>query len=269
MTKPYLVESFPDGYLVLGDSTDPVVQNKVLRLVQAKVPLLLCDPPYGNIVSEKWDMTKDDDATFCKWMLDWTRAWSDLLLLDGGAFYVWGGVGRPGFRPFFRYLHKVEVVDSFELAALITWRKKRAYGVQNNYLFVREELAYFCKGNAKKPLCFNVPLTNQLRGYKGYDEKYEAKSDFLRRTMVWDETEIFKGKWHPTQKPVSVMKVPIEVHTKSGEYVVDMFGGSCVTAFAAREVGRRFVCIEKNQEYFEKARDKLKNGEKALLFLTS
>jgi len=250
MSKP-MVERFQDGYAILGDSTSVEVRTDVRRLV-GPVALIVADPPYGNIVDETWDRIASDDDQFAQWMVAWTRAWTDDALLAGGAFYVWGGVGRPGFRPFLRYLHEVERKGTFELANLITWKKKRAYGVPKNYLWTREELAYFVNGDAKKPRTFNIPLLEEKRGYPGYDAKHPAKSEYLRRTNVWtDVTEILKGKLHPTQKPQRVIEVPIEVHTRPGECVIDLFAGAGTTAFAARKLGRRFAVIEKEKDIFE------------------
>jgi site-specific DNA-methyltransferase (adenine-specific) len=184
-------------------------------------------------------------------MISWTREWSSSLL-DGGAFYVWGGIGSPEFRPFLRYLHDVEEKGKFELANLITWKKKRGYGVQNNYLFTREECAYFIKGNAKKPRKFNIPLLEEKRGYAGYNKNYPAKSEFFRRTNVWtDINEIFQGKVHPTQKTQRLFEVIMEIHTDPGDWVIDPFAGAGTLAFAARKLGRKFVIIEKHADYFE------------------
>jgi len=245
------VERFDDGIALCADSTSPSVVAFVKEQV-GEVPLILADPPYGNVVSEKWDVTEQTDEQFSKWMVDWTDLWKNDCLLPGGGFYVWGGIGQPGFRPFFKYVRDVELVGQFELSNVITWKKKRGYGLSYNYLFVREELAYFVKGNAKKPRCFNIPLLNEVRGYAGYNKKYPAKSAFYRRTNVWtDITEIMRGKAHPTEKAQRVAEIPIEVHTNPGEYVLDPFAGSGSTALAARKLGRKFVMIEKDEEIFE------------------
>lgn len=255
--RPVEIVRFSDGLAVLGDATDPALIMSVATMT-GQVPLIVADPPYGNVVSEKWDTYDGSAAAFAQQMVAWTRAWSAHALLPQGAFYVWGGIGSPGFRPFMRYLHEAEMLGEFELANLITWKKKRAYGVQHNYLFTREELAYFTKGPAKKPLKFNVPLLDKKRGYAGYNVKYPAKSEFYRRTNVWtDITEIFRGKVHPTQKPKRLHEVLIETHTDPGDWVIDPFAGSGVTAEAARSLGRKFVVIENDADIFKTLVDRL------------
>ena len=167
--------------------------------------------------------------------------------------YVWGGIGKPGFRPFMRYLVRAEQQGSFELANLITWSKKRGYGVQNNYLFTREECAYFVNGDAKHPLKFNVPYLTTKRGYPGYDTKYPAKSEYYRRTNVWnDVVEILRGKKSPAQKQQRLHEIMIEVHTDIGDWVVDPFAGAGTTAYACRKLGRKFVVIEQDENEFRK-----------------
>jgi site-specific DNA-methyltransferase (adenine-specific) len=248
------IEKFDDGYAFCADSTVPGLRAQVRELT-GDVPLIVADPPYGNILPVKWDNYQGtDEDQFTDWMIGWTRVWS-ACLLPNAAFYVWGGIGTPGFRPFFRYLSQIERESDIGLniANLITWKKKRAYGIQHNYLFTREECVYLFKGDdIKKPRCFNVPLLEEKRGYAGYNKKYPAKSDHFRRTNVWtDVTEVMRGKVHDAQKAQRVIEVPIEVHTKPGEWVIDPFAWSGTTALAARKLGRKFVVIEKDEETFE------------------
>ena len=248
---------FKDGIAIQGDSMSQETVDFVSNHVGGEVALVATDPPYGNIVDEAWDRTDLSDTDFAAEMVEWTQKWASILA-QGGAFYVWGGLGLRGFRPFFKYLTMAES-PNFQLANMITWSKKRAYGVQNNYLYTREELAYFVKGNAKKPRCFNIPLLETKRGYSGYNAKYPAKSEFYRRTNVWtDVTEIFRGKLHPTQKPERVVEIPIEVSTNAGDWVVDPFSGAGTTAFAARKLDRKFVVIEREESYFDALVERLK-----------
>jgi site-specific DNA-methyltransferase (adenine-specific) len=238
------------GALIEGDCTSPDVREEVLRRT-GLLPLTIADPPYGNIVNKAWDKVTTSDESYADWMFSWTRFFASMCL-PNAALYVWGGVGKPGFRPFYHYLAKVERETPFQLANHITWGKKRAYGVQHNYLFCREELAYLTLGDLKKPRKFEVPLLDVKRGYAGYNSEYPAKSEYLRRTNVWtDINELFKGKVHENQKPERLSEVLIQVHTAQGEWVFEPFAGSGSTARAARALGRRFVAVEKGAEEFE------------------
>lgn len=58
-------------------------------------------------------------------------------------------------------------------------------------------------------------------------------------------------RFHPTQKPVALFGWCLKLFTKEGESVIDCFSGSGTTAIACHRGKRRFVCIEKDKEYFE------------------
>lgn len=58
-------------------------------------------------------------------------------------------------------------------------------------------------------------------------------------------------RWHPTQKPVEVMRWSLG-HT-TGELILDPFAGSGTTLRAAKDLGRRAVGIELEERYCEVA----------------
>lgn len=62
-----------------------------------------------------------------------------------------------------------------------------------------------------------------------------------------------KETTHPTEKPVQVLKHLLRVFTNPGDIVIDPFLGSGSTIVAAREMGRRWVGIEMNEEYCKMA----------------
>lgn len=251
------IVEFKDGYAIHGNFPDAEIISKIFSMV-GHFPLIQADPPYGNVINAQWDKIDTDDTQFASWMINWTKM-CQTLTLPGGALYVFGGIGQPLFRPFFRYLVRVEEETGYNLSSLITWKKRRAYGIQWGYLFCREEIAYLVNGDIKKPRCFNVPLLAEERGYEGYNDNYPAKSKFLRRSNVWaDITELFRGKVHDAEKPLRIMEIPIEVHTQRGEWVLDPFAGSGTTALAARKLERRFVVIESDKIEFEKLVERLK-----------
>ena len=59
--------------------------------------------------------------------------------------------------------------------------------------------------------------------------------------------------WHPTQKPVDLIRYLIRTFTNEGETVLDATIGSGTTAIAAIREHRHFIGFEKNKEYFDKA----------------
>lgn len=236
------IKQFKNGYVIEADCVVDMAEiTKWLLDTVGKIPLIITDPPYGNILKKKWDKTKLTQEQFVEWMIKWTNGYKEVLQ-KGGGFYIWGGVGKKKFRPFMLYTSQVEKQTGLEIKNYITWSKKRAYGVKDNYLFTREELLFLSNGKVTK---FNIPYLAKERGYEGYNKKYPAKSKFLRRTNIWtDITEIFKGKVHEAQKPIQVYQIPIEVHTDTGDYILDIFGGSGTCAEAAIKCSRKYIIVE-------------------------
>lgn len=62
---------------------------------------------------------------------------------------------------------------------------------------------------------------------------------------------------HPTQKPVAILKKMIEIASNEGDIIFDPFMGVGSTGVAAMELGRRFIGVELNKEYFEAAKNRI------------
>ncbi len=62
---------------------------------------------------------------------------------------------------------------------------------------------------------------------------------------------------HPTQKPVALMEYLIKTYTNEHETVLDFTMGSGSTGVAAKNLNRRFIGIEKNEKYFEIAKQRI------------
>jgi len=58
-------------------------------------------------------------------------------------------------------------------------------------------------------------------------------------------------RWHPTQKPIALMKWVVEGYTQSGATVLDPFMGSGTTGVACVQTGRPFIGIEIDERYFD------------------
>lgn len=62
---------------------------------------------------------------------------------------------------------------------------------------------------------------------------------------------------HPTQKPISIMSTLIRMCTNENDLILDPFAGSGTLALACLETDRRYVCIEKDDNYFKIIEDRI------------
>lgn len=62
---------------------------------------------------------------------------------------------------------------------------------------------------------------------------------------------------HPTQKPLGLFEKILLDYSKENDLILDCFSGSGTTAVACYNTKRKFICIEKDKEYFEKSKERL------------
>lgn len=66
-----------------------------------------------------------------------------------------------------------------------------------------------------------------------------------------------RKRFHPTQKPVALLEYLVKTYTKPGETVLDFTMGSGSTGVACINTSRKFIGIEKDDEYFEIAKNRI------------
>ena len=71
-----------------------------------------------------------------------------------------------------------------------------------------------------------------------------------------------EGNVHPTVKPIALMEYLVKLVAPENAIVLDPFMGSGTTGVAAVNLGRGFVGIEKEKEYFDIAERRIENAEK-------
>lgn len=65
---------------------------------------------------------------------------------------------------------------------------------------------------------------------------------------------------HPTQKPVDLLEYLIKTYTDEGMTVLDNCMGSGSTGVAAKQLKRNFIGMELDKEYFEIAKQRIKEA---------
>ncbi len=108
-------------------------------------------------------------------------------------------------------------------------------------------------------------------------DKNNGNNDFADCELAWTNftTAVRKYDWtwngmlqqnmknkdiriHPTQKPRGLLEKILLDYSKENDLILDCFSGSGTTAVACYNTNRRFICIEKDKEYYEKSLERLK-----------
>jgi len=100
---------------------------------------------------------------------------------------------------------------------------------------------------------------DKMEGFKTFTELQEIDKKYQSTFNLWEgnkyKSNILKYKkdyngYHPTQKPVLLLEDLIKTFSNENDLVVDLTMGSGSTGVAALRTGRRFVGIEKDENYF-------------------
>lgn len=85
------------------------------------------------------------------------------------------------------------------------------------------------------------------------------------RTAAHNEASQVKQKrFHPTQKPIVLMAWCLKNYSKENDLIFDAFAGSFTTAIACIRTKRRFIGVELDPIYFEKAVERVETELKQL-----
>lgn len=110
-------------------------------------------------------------------------------------------------------------------------------------------------------------------------DKENGATDFADCEIAWTNLKkairIIRYQWHgmirknneprghhPTQKPIGVMKWCISHLPKDAISIIDPFMGSGTTGIAAVQMGRKFIGIEQDAEYFDIACKRIEDAQR-------
>lgn len=116
-----------------------------------------------------------------------------------------------------------------------------------------------------KNVCEQFPteeLWNKLSDILQFDIPYSDVSQTFNPQMgytdVWNDIDFYKEKrYHPTQKPLKLLKRLILASSNEEDCVLDPFSGCGSTQIAAHMLNRSFVGIELDEKYFNIAEQRV------------
>jgi len=240
-----------DGQKIyLGDAIE-ILSNEIH---DGSIDLIFADPPYNigknfNGTKDKWG--SDDDY------LKWCYQWLDLCikkLKSNGSLYVMTSTQN---MPYFDiYLRKSLIIMS-----RIVWYYDSS-GVQARKYY----------GSLYEPILFCVKDKNNYT-FNSEDILVEAKTGAIRKLIdyrksnptVYNSKKVPGNVWeiprvryrmneyenHPTQKPTALLERIIKASSNSGDIVLDPFSGTFTTSYVAKQLNRKSIGIEIQEEYIK------------------
>lgn len=209
--------------LLCGDSTSLDALQQLVAGEQ--VDLLLTDPPY-NLAYE--GRTKDalsiqndemDGAQFRQFLRDAFTA-ADMVMRAGAAFYIWHSESEG-------YNFRGATSDAgWTVRQCLIWKKHKLVMGRQDYQWKHEPCLYGWKEGAA----------------------HLWTSDRKQTTILEFERPGRNGE-HPTMKPVALFEYQMLNSTRSGDVVLDLFGGSGTTIIAAEKHGRCARVLELDPRY--------------------
>jgi len=215
--------------LLCGDSRK---QGDVDRVLAGGRPVLIAtDPPYGCSYSgaerpagsgKNWTATgrgADVAPEDLDELLDGFLLAALARAAKGVAVYVWHAtVRQPAIATAF-------AKHGLLLHQVLVWTKPTPAFSFAFYAWQHEPCAFGWREGEKPP--------RRVDGIVGtvWPADWEGKARVV-------------GNEHPTQKPVRLFELPMEMHTKRGDVVLESFAGSGSQIIAAEKLGRRCRAIE-------------------------
>ena len=129
----------------------------------------------------------------------------------------------------------------FKILNVITWAKTNPPpNISCRYFTYSTEFIIWARKLPKVPHCYNYELMKRLNGDKQMTDVWH-----LPAIARWEKS---CGK-HPTQKPLGVLTRLIQASTLPWAWILDPFSGSGTTGIAANLLGRRYLGLEKEEEF--------------------
>lgn len=230
------------GEFLLGDCFEHMA-----TLPDASVDMVLCDLPYGT-TQNKWDSVLPLDALWKEYwrvckpnaavVLTAAQPFTSALVMSSVATFKhdwsWGKTQPTG------HLNARRQPMRNHEDVLVFGRGKLLYNAQGLQTF----------GKIKRR------GSNGANFGKSGTENFQEHTGFPRSRLEVGSVE--GDRFHPTQKPVALFEYLIRTYTDAGQVVLDNTAGSGTTAIAAENAGRKWICIERDHDYYAKAVERVR-----------
>jgi site-specific DNA-methyltransferase (adenine-specific) len=255
------------------DATNPEHFRKITG--DDKPCLFINDPPYNVVVgnTNTRSLSKQSLSNYIKFSKSWVRNCVEVMG-ENAHFYIWLGTDvRDNFQPFPDFMIMMRDVTELTPRNFITLRNQRGYGTQKNWMWVRQELLHYIKGNPEFTVIY-TDIPKILRGYykeingKRTENLERGKSENIRAGNVWvDIQQVFYRMEENVpgcyaQKPLKAIERIISSSSREGSVVLDCFAHSGTTLIAGERLKRRVLTFDNDPVFAEITIRRLENFRK-------
>ena len=259
--------------LLCGDSTSPKDVERLMDGEQAD--LLLTDPPYNvNYEGSNGKKIKNDnmaESEFRQFLLQAYSCALDACRTGAPAYIFHADTEGEAFRAMFREA-------GWELHGCLVWVKNSLVLGHADYQWQHEPCLYGWKPGANHYFVNDRTNTTVIDDDKPTDFSKMTKAELLQKAVAMAEyihqqpTSVLRYPKpkacaeHPTMKPIPMLGKLIKNSSRSGDIVLDLFGGSDSTMIACEQLNRRCFMMEYDPRYCDVivARWEAFTGEKAV-----
>lgn len=141
------------------------------------------------------------------------------------------------------------ICSNSQISSIMNWGEKNKY-ITNLLIWHKPNVAPFANGVWKQDCEFCV----HIRESGAY---FEGKAEIKNKVITLPTTS---SKWgHPTEKPLKIIERYLTLGSAENDLILDCFSGSGTTAVACHNLKRRFICIEKDYDYWKASVERLEN----------
>jgi len=226
--------------------------EEMSKIPNNSVDIIITDLPYGQ-TNCKWDTCIDLEQMWAHYMRI-KKPNTPIFMFCNTKFGANLINTAPKKLPF-RYdiiWHKVNAV-SFLLAHVQPMRVHESI-----YVFYEKKPIYNTKQYHKQVVNKKQDRVRKNNScYGTLNSECDSKYDPLLPLSILTFKNV-RGQ-HSTQKPVDLLKHLIKYYSNEGDVVLDSTMGSGSTGVASKELNRKFIGIEKDQDIYNMAKDRI-NG---------
>lgn len=216
-------------------------------LTPKSVDLVVTDPPYWHSKSHTYKTYENTKSRMAK---------SDLYKFEGemmGDLNDFDGECINTFLskvvPCMKRMNVYAFCSEKQLYYYLKWAEENNY--YSTVLVWQKPLSVMNKNRWSQNIEFIVRVYEHGTGLRSLDD-----AQLYNRVHTTKPVHSSK-RLHPTEKPIELLENLIKLNSDEGDAVLDPFMGSGSTGVACKNLGRRFIGIEKTSKYYQVAIERL------------